>query len=207
MTRAPVVKCNSAPPGAPDARVQEAKRGDAYRRIFIHYHAEGDQEGADVVVHVYRDNTTGVPVVEVSAAPAGTQVVTHHRAVAEAAAIKTVREVAKASEALSYRAPPTWAPGAIRCPHDGGACHHRCNSVGFTPDTPEYADRVGGRRVNGPTCFRKKNGMALTEPWDGFPVPGDAPVKEGARRVACAASEDFSAAWAEELAARERGDR
>ena len=42
-----------------------------------------------------------------------------------------------------------------RCPHDGGKCHHRCEKK----------------------CWRKDNCGVLSEPWEGFPVEGDAPVK------------------------------
>jgi hypothetical protein len=42
------------------------------------------------------------------------------------------------------------------CPHDGGRCHHKCESE----------------------CTRKQAGWSLTTPWEGFPVDGDAPVED-----------------------------
>ena len=39
-----------------------------------------------------------------------------------------------------------------RCPHDGGTCHHGCETDS--------------------DCFREAGGMALTEPYDGYPLPG-----------------------------------
>ena len=39
-----------------------------------------------------------------------------------------------------------------RCPHDGGTCHHNC--------------------PNPLQCFREAGGMALTEPHEGYPIPG-----------------------------------
>ena len=43
-----------------------------------------------------------------------------------------------------------------RCPHDGGFCHHIC-----------FADSP---------CFRKKFGMSLSKPREGFPKDQDTPV-------------------------------
>ena len=39
-----------------------------------------------------------------------------------------------------------------RCPHDGGTCHHGCETDS--------------------DCFREDGGMALTEPYEGYPLPG-----------------------------------
>jgi len=44
---------------------------------------------------------------------------------------------------------------SLRCPHDGGFCHHRC----------------------GRDCFRLMTQCALTTPWPGFPVLGILPVR------------------------------
>jgi hypothetical protein len=49
----------------------------------------------------------------------------------------------------------------MRCPHDGGTCHHRCSV----------------HRKDG-TCTRKAHGESLTTPWPGFPVEQDTPVSD-----------------------------
>lgn len=41
-----------------------------------------------------------------------------------------------------------------RCPHDGGYCHHTCDSV----------------------CFRATGGGSLSKPYPGFPLKGKVPV-------------------------------
>lgn len=43
-----------------------------------------------------------------------------------------------------------------RCPHDGGYCHHNCETE----------------------CRRKKYGFALSSPWKGFPRQTNAPIVE-----------------------------
>jgi hypothetical protein len=201
--RAPIVKCNTALPGAPEARAGEAKRGETYRRVFVHFHAGDGQEAADVVIHVYRDDADGAPVIDVVAAPPGARVVTQSTAAAEAATVRAVREAAKASEMLPWRVPTPVLdamikPDDVRCPHDGAKCHHNCSRIGYMPGLP--AD------LTGPTCYRKKYDMALTSPYSGFPQNGDRPiggVPAPVPRVA-ASHDDFSAVWATELGAAPR---
>lgn len=63
-----------------------------------------------------------------------------------------------------------------RCPHDGGACHHKCE----------------GR------CYRYASGMALSSPWPGFPSGGTAPIPV---RVLCTQCDRPKATNADEVRA------
>lgn len=56
----------------------------------------------------------------------------------------------------------------MRCPHDGGACHHHCAEDKFSDGSP--------REVI--PCMRKESGMSLSQPWPGFPVKGDHAVSD-----------------------------
>jgi hypothetical protein len=76
----------------------------------------------------------------------------------------------------------------MRCPHDGGACHHHCAEDTFSDGSP--------REVI--PCLRKTSGAALSEPWPGFPVDSDHAVSdEFAKGRAHMASIPQSTPWPE----------
>lgn len=110
MSRAPTVRYDNAPPGAPDVGVRPARRGEAHRTVRVHWHADGHHPGTDAVLRVYRD-ARGAPVVVVDALVACGRVVVNPTA-ADAAAreIDVARTARQAVEVTGARAEPDPIP-------------------------------------------------------------------------------------------------
>jgi hypothetical protein len=75
---------------------------------------------------------------------------------------ESVGGIVPEEDRAGFVGPPEPAESKRRCPHDGGVCHHHCAEG---------------------ECYREAAGMALSTPYEGYPLPGHAIDGKAALKV------------------------